>query len=257
MTTIQQMLFGGGDLLVNPVYDNLGELATYLSSYMSEYSNPSFYNYNLDGDSTYIRDGGSDMFDNGNVTTPILRSGLTYTSDNTSLSAFPFRISYSNTTPTLVDSDFLYASLGYSNTQRPLTVIGTRRYLGPVGWQKGGNPGADGGGLLSTFPSSPIIGQFTVYYYVRQIYNAADDPSICDVYMLIGHPNWGSQFGSRTSFSDNSTNSNGGYFFTSSATNILTAVTLLSKSGGVAVSSSEILTVVTNFVNRIGLYFGY
>lgn len=256
MTTIQQMLFGGGDLPVNPVYDDLGGLATYLSSYMSEYRNPSFYNYNLDGDSTYIIDGGSDMYDNGNFTTPILRSGLTYTSDSTVLSSFPFRISYANTTPTLVDGDFLYASLGYSNTQRPLTVIGTRRFSGSVGWQKGGNVGADGFGFLSTSTSTPIIGQFTVYYYVRQIYNAGD-PSVCDVYMLIGHPNWGSQFGSRTSFSDNTTNSNGGYFFTSSARNILTAVTLLSKSAGVAVSSSEILTVVTNFVNRIGLYFGY
>lgn len=256
MTAIQQMLMGTGSLFPSILWDNIGGLAEYLATYMSEYRNPSFYFYSLDGDSTYINDGGSDMFDIANFTTPVLNSGTDYAITNTSVTAYPFRISYSNTSPIIVDGDFKYASLGYSGSRLPLTVIGTRYTTSSIGWQKGGNVGADGFGNLATSVSTAVIGGFTVYYFVRQI-NGTSDPTVCDVYMLIGHPNWGSEIGPRTQYSIFNTNSHGGRFFASSSTAVLTAVTLLSKPSGALITNSEILTVVTNFVNRIKLYFDY
>lgn len=41
-----------------------------MNGYLSEYKNPSFYTYNLDGDATYIIDGGGDMYDGGIIPDP-------------------------------------------------------------------------------------------------------------------------------------------------------------------------------------------
>lgn len=256
MTAIQQMLMNSDALFPSVLWDNIGGLARYLSIYISEYRNPFFYYYSLDGDSTYIADGGSDMFDGGNFTTPVLNSGTDYALSDNLTSSYPFRISYSNTSPIIVDGDFKYASLGYSGSKLPLTVIGTRYASTSIGWQKGGNVGADGFGSITTSSSSAIISGFTVYYFIRQIYGTSD-PSVCDVYMLIGHPNWGSAIGPRTQYSIFSTNSNGGRFFASSSTAVLAVSTLLSKASGTFITSAEVSTVVTNFVNIIKLYFGY
>lgn len=246
------------------LYDNIGGLAAYMTGFMSEYRNPSFYSYNLDGDATYILDGGLDMYDNGNFTTPWLIAGTNYTSSVGTVANFPSRISYANTTATLVDTSFRYASLGYGTSpdKRPLTVLGTRTGTGnPIGWQKGGNSGADGGGLLlSGFAYNGIvINGFTTYAYIRETYNATD-PSHCDLYILLGHPSWDSSFGTINSFADPVSNGgNGGYLYTSGAgvKNILAITTLLSKSGGTQVTTSECQTVTTNIINRIKLYFGF
>lgn len=246
------------------LYDNIGGLAAYMTGFMSEYRNPSFYSYNLDGDATYILDGGLDMYDNGNFTTPWLISGTTYTSNSGSLASFPNRISYSNTSATLVDTNFRYASLGYGTSpdKRPITVLGTRRGTGnPIGWQKGGNSGADGGGLLlSGFAyNGTVINGFTTYAYIRETYNATD-PSHCDLYILLGHPSWDSSFGTITTFADPVSNgSNGGYLYTSGAgvKNILAITTLLSKNSGVQVTTADCQTVTTSIINRVKLYFGF
>jgi hypothetical protein len=249
---------------VTSIYDSIGALATYMSGYMYEYRNSSFYSYNLDGDATYINDGGSDMYDNGNFTTPWLIAGTNYTGSTISTANSPSRISYANTTQTLVDTSFRYASLGYGTSPdyRPLTVIGTRNTTGnPIGWQKGGNSGADGSGtLLSNFAySGTTVNGFTTYAYIRQTYNAFD-PSHCDLYILLGHSNWDSTFGSISSFADPVANGGcGGYLFTSGAgvKNILAITTLLSKASGVQVTTAECQTVTTNITNRVKLYFGY
>jgi hypothetical protein len=256
MTAIQQMLMGGGIPPESILWDSIDGLASYMAGFMSEYRNPSFYFYALDGDSTFINDGGNDMFDGGNYTTPVLISGTSYTSI---FGPFPYAISYSNTSSVIVDGDFKYASLGYSGSRLPLTVMGTRfGPLQPIGWQKGGNVGADGSGSLTTSSSTVIISGFTVYYFYRQTFGASSDPAVCDVYMLIGHPNWGSVIGSRSQYSDFNTNAQSGYFLANNSTNTLAIVTLLSKGGGLgSISGSDIATVVSNMVNRIKLYFGY
>ena len=136
-------------------YTQIDRIAAYLRNYMSDFRNPSFYNYWLDGNGFFINDGGSDMYDNGNVTSPVVRSGTTYVSNaGYSAGAYPFAVNYTNTASTVLDTDFYYASLGYiqyTGTQNgalhPLTVIGSRLAVDqPVGFQVGGNSGADGGG---------------------------------------------------------------------------------------------------------------
>jgi hypothetical protein len=251
-------------------YLQLETIATYLRSYMSDFRNPSFYVYRLDGNGFYIDDGGSDMYDSGNVTSPWLRSGTIYNgTGGYSAGSFPAAVNYSNTTSTLVDTDFYYLSLGYiqfsspqNSSRHPLTVIGSRSSTGqPVGWQVGGNSGADGGGTLAsgTLYSGDVINGFTVHAFYRETYNAGD-PSHCNLYILLGHPNWDSTFGTVTSFAQPvNLGGCGGYLYTSGAgvKNILAIQTLLSKSSGVLVTSAECQTVVTNFTQRIKEALGY
>jgi hypothetical protein len=242
-------------------WSSLQTIATYLSGYMPEFRNPSFYFYRLDGNGTYINDGGSDMYDGGNFTSPWFISGTQYTSNGSTIGNFPGAINYTNTTPTLVDNNFYYISLGYtqfngssqSGTNHPLTVIGSRKETGPVGWQSGGNSGADGGGTLASGQiwGGTLSNGFTTWAYYRQTYNAGD-PSHCNLIILLGHVNWASQFGQINSFADPVSNGgNGVYYYTMTASNILAIHTLLSKSGGVQVTLSECQNVVSNFTLRI------
>ena len=244
---------------------NLNTIATYLRSYMSEFRNPSFYGYSLDGTSYYISDGGGDMYDAGNMTYPWLISGTQFTT--ASINQQAFSINYSATTATTIDTDFIYASLGYTqgtgvSSIHPLTVLGFRSTVGrPVGFQLSGNSGADGGGTLASgilYAGSVFYG-FTVHAFYRETYNAGD-PSHCNLFILLGHTNWSSVFGTISSFADPVSNGgNGAYFFTSGAgvKNILAVQTLLSKSGGALVSAAECQTVVQAFAYRIGLALGF
>lgn len=240
-------------------------LATYMRGFLSEYKNPSFYEYNLDGDATYINDGGNDMYDGGNYTSPWVLNGITYTSNQSNLGSYPAAISYANIVKTTVDTDFSYASVSnylQGGTTRPLMVIGTRASLGsPVGWQKGGNSGADGAGVGASgfiYNGSTVNG-FTVSAFSRQTY-AATDPSHCDLYILLGHPTWGSVFGTINAFADPVANGgNGGYLYTSGVQvkNILAIALLLSKAGGAQVTTADLTTVTDNIINRVKLYYGY
>jgi hypothetical protein len=251
-------------------YAQINTIATYLRSYMADFRNPSFYNYWCDGSGFFINDGGGDMYDSGNVTTPWLRSGTTYAGNTGySIGSYPSAVSYQTTTSTVTDTDFYYASLGYTQytttqdpTFLPLTVLGSRSTTGqPVGWQIGGNSGADGSGTLASgiLYNGTVLNGFTVHAFYRETYNAGD-PSHCNLFILLGHPNWGSVFGTITSFADPVVNGGcGGFFYTSggSVSNILTIQTLLSKSGGVLVSAAECQTVVQNFTLRIKQALGF
>lgn len=245
------------------LYDSIGALASYMNQFLNEYKNPLFYAYSLDGDATFISDGANDMYDSGNYTRPWLISGIQYTSSG--ISGGPSLLSYANTTQTITDTDFRYASVsGYtqSGSTHPLMLIGTRNSTGnPVGFQKEGNSGADGGGLLlSGFAyNGTVINGFTTYSYIRETWNASD-PSHCDLYILLGHPSWGSTFGTVNSFADPVSNGgNGGYLYTFGAgvKNILAITLLLSKSGGAQVTNAECQTVTDNIINRVKLYFDF
>jgi hypothetical protein len=256
---------------IGVAFEQINTIATYLRNYMSDFRNPSFYTYWLDGSGYFINDGGGDMYDNGNVTTPWLRAGTTYVSNGGySAAAYPAAINYTSTTRTLVDTDFYFASLGYiqyvsptqTNTYHPLTVIGARSSTGqPVGWQVGGNSGADGSGTLASgilYNASTIQG-FTTHAFYRETYNAGD-PSHANLFILLGHSNWGSVFGTINSFADPVVNGGCGcYFYTSGAnvSNILAIQTLLSKNSGVQVTAAECQTVVQNFCLRIRQALGY
>jgi hypothetical protein len=252
----------------------LGTIATYLRNYMPEFRNPSFYAYRLDGNGYYINDGGGDMYDNpGNITNPWLKSNVQLTSNLGAYSAatYPSASNYLQTGSVgTLDGDFQYISLGYTQAQtspvtqsiqwHPLTVIGSRLSNGSVGYQTAGNSGADGSGTLVTgsIYSGSLVDGFTVHTFFRQQY-AAGDPSHCNVYLLLGHPNWGSTFGSVRVFSDNNRGAIGGALYSSGSqtSNLLAASILLSKASGVQVTNSEIKTVVDNFIFRVKSSLNY
>lgn len=250
-------------------YTELQNIAEYLRGYMSEFRNPSFYAYRLDGNGFEISDGGGDMYDSGNITSPWLISDISYTGDSSySFGTYPYAINYQNSgVTTNTDTSFGYISLGYeqfggsqSLTYLPLTVLGARDNHNygdglPVGFQSGGNSGADGGGTLAVgniYTGNTVSG-FTVHSYYRQTYNASD-PSHCDLFILMGHTNWNSTFG--TVYYDGAptnTGSNGSTLYTKgpNTKNILSIKTLLSKNSGQQVTFNEVKNVVDNFIVRI------
>jgi hypothetical protein len=251
-------------------YTELQTIAEYLRNYMSEFRNPSFYNYWLDGSGYEIADGGGDMYDGGNVSSPWVISNTEYIgSGSYNPGAYPYAVDYTNSATTSnLDTSFGYISLGYqqyngisqSNTYLPLTVLGSRDndtygFGLPVGFQTGGNSGADGGGSLASgsIYSGETVSGFTTYAFFRETYNASD-PSHCDLYILLGHPNWNSTFGTVNSFAQPTGDGGcGGYLYTTGAgiKNILAIKTLLSKNGGQLVTSAECQTVVNNFIIRV------
>lgn len=250
-------------------YQQLNIIASYLRNYMADFRNPSFYTYRLDGNGFQIQDGGFDMYDNGNITSPAIRTGNIYTSSVAyNAGVYPSASNYTQTSSAVLDGDFNYVSLGYvqygatqSVTFHPLTVIGSRSTPGPVGWQVGGNSGADGGGTLAAgvIYSGSIVNGFTVHAYYRQTYNASD-PSHCTVIALLGHPSWNSTFGTIISGSEPVNLGGCGVRFLSTGSNtsnILAINTLLSKAAGAQVTAAECKTVVDNFVTRIKESVGF
>ena len=250
-------------------FSDLENIAIYLRSFMNDFKNPSFYNYRLDGDGYYIEDGGGDMYDNGNISSPWVISNTEYVgTDGYSPIDYPFAVDYTQSATTqMLDTSFGYVSLGYqqftgvqSPTYLPLTVLGARDNTTygpglPIGFQTGGNSGADGGGALASgdIYNGNIVDGFTVYAFYRETFNASD-PSHCDLYILLGHPNWDSTFGTVSSFAQpTNVGGCGGYLYTSGVgtENVLAIKTLLSKSGGALVTSAECQTVVDNFIVRI------
>jgi len=256
----------------------LNTIATYLRNYMSEFRNSNFWAYQCDGDGYYVNDGGDDMYDGSNFTTPWLVSGETFVTDadEEEPGAYPYAISYETVTQTVVDTDFNYVSLGYVQganldepqtdiSRHPLTVMGFR-CSGPVGWQIGGNTGADSdGNLLSAeLYTGQTVNGFTVHAAHRQIYNTTEDgqdPTICNLIILLGHPTWSTTFGTVTLYSDtSSTNSNGFYYYAGTGSaNVLAIHTVLSKpsdDNSTPIPDSELQTVVANITQRIAESLG-
>lgn len=237
--------------------EDLGTIATYLRNYQgSDLRNPNFYSYTLDGTAKTIMDGGGDMYDNGNNTAPWLISGTDY---STTVSINESNaLAYDVTTASTTDGDFRYVSLGYGTSpdRRPLTMLGTRTTAGnPIGFQKFGNAGSDGSGSLlsARFVNGTVYNGFTVYAFYRLNYNAGD-PSICDLYMLLGQASWNSGFGTINQYADPvNRGGNGAYFYSSGSgtRNLLAITTLLSKNSGAIVTEAEMLTIVQNYTLRI------
>jgi hypothetical protein len=249
----------------------LNTIAVYLRNYMTEFRNTHFWGYTMDGGegdtNAKINDGGNDMFDGGMIITPWLISGERYDLGSSSISNYPDHILYDTTTETLVDTNCKYISLGYipeddtdeqqiDQSLHPLTVI-CYRVSGPVGWQNGGNAGADGDGeeIHGYIYENVNVNGFTVYAGYRQIYDAGD-PTICQIVILLGHSSWGSVFGPVNIISGTDTNSCQFVMYSGDGTqNVLAINTLLSKdpqyTNNEPIPTSELQTVVFNFTKRI------
>jgi hypothetical protein len=218
-------------------------LRSVLSSNLSIFKNTGFYEYVLDGNSTFISDGANDMYDSGNYT-QLFENGTQLVNP----------IDYSTATNT-TSGNIRYASLGYA---RPLSVIAvtqqgvSRRF----GFGKTGNLGADGGGTTDTLDMGGSYLSYSYSAWARRVYNAGD-PSICDLYMTIYSPTkLNSSYGG-VNISDYSTSTDNGYsrYETTSSNSIVIAM-LLSKPSGSAVTSSEATTVIQNVISVINSYIG-
>jgi hypothetical protein len=244
----------------------------YLRANSGSLRNPSFFTYFLDSGNAYsITDGGNDMFDGGNFTAPWLRNNTNYTSGNSIPTPSP-ALNYSSQSSTLTDTNFYYAASGYipatgsypAGTQsgifHPLTMIGARSGSGPIGFQKAGNIGADGGGFLITgsIYSGSVVNGFTAHAFYRQSFGQLSDPSICDVYVLLGHPNWGSTFDIVVSSSVAGTQLQGAALYaTGSSSELLAMTTLLSSLSSSAIPSGSVKTVVDNYITLVKTVLNY
>jgi len=265
-------------------------LVSYLNAFRTEFRNPSFYNYRLDGFNTVshfydqlIVDGLSDMFDQGNWTMPVysgfvtnyINPGLASTPINSTDYARCIRYELGKTLQT-VDSNFTYKTFGYTDPDinvnetvfpskggpesRPLTVFGYRPGSGvTTGIGKIGGLGADGSGAISSdlILNGADSNGFTVYAYFRTV-SAAFDASVCDLYLIIGHPRWNSVYGTLSygqALAD--TNIQNAYISMSSSTNLICGTMLLSKASGVAVTTAEALTIISALTSRMKNYFNF
>jgi hypothetical protein len=252
-------------------WQQINTIISYLRGYVTDFRNPLFFTYRLDGNAFNITDGGNDMFDGGNSTIPWLLSNTAYWNPGSAAYAAAPALSYAIQTASLTDTNLYYAAFGYTQSAgtfpaaqslayHPLTMISARSGSGPVGWQKSGNIGADGLGSILTgsiYTGSTVNG-FTTYAYYRQTYGQGSDPNICDVYMLFGHTNWNSNFGTVIWSASLNTQGQGGTLYaTGSSSNLLAVTALLSRTGStpagasLPISSSDITTVVNNFALRI------
>jgi hypothetical protein len=257
--------------IIDSVYTLIDTITPYLRANSGSLRNPNFFTYFLDGNVYQISDGGNDMFDGGNYTAPWLLNNTSYINGN-SIPTPSLSLNYSFQSSSLTDTNFYYASFGYSQSTgsfpggnqngsfHPLTLIGARSGSGPIGFQKAGNIGADGFGLLVTgsIYAGSVVNGFTAHAFYRQSFGQSSDPSICDVYVLLGHPNWGSVFNTVVSSSVAGTQIQGAALYaTGSSSEILAMTTLLSRPSPTAISFSDIKIVVDNYIGLVKTVLNY
>jgi hypothetical protein len=221
----------------------LQQIYTALSPYLAEYKNLNFYEYALDGDTTYIADGYNDMYDSGNYT---------YINADGTIST---NLSYNTTTESSVvvnGKSVNYISLGYSRPLIMLARSSTRAYWG---FQKSGNLGADGSGNEINFNvyTGQTVNGFIVHAWCRVVYNASD-PSIGDLYFAIGD-NTSTFYSSMSTYAPNNTN-DGGSSMRIDCVNTLFGCMLLSKPYGEYISNTNCENVLIALTNRLKVIIG-
>jgi hypothetical protein len=225
----------GGNLSRTP----LSVIAERLKPHLNSLKNPNFYQYRLDGNATYISDGGRDMYDGGNRTRIYLDGSVSG------------HLSYSQTTESTYNASnktASYISLGYTP---PLVMLTKTSARANIGFRKEGNLGADGRGSQTqdaVYNGQSIQGK-TVYAWRRHVYNAWD-PSVCDLYFFIGDAS--STFYSRNIQTGYSNSTDNGYSQAyMDVSNVLAGTILLSKPSGQNISVQECQSVINNIVARL------
>lgn len=255
--------------ITDPPYLVLDTVASYLRGYViTSLRTPNFNVYKLDGPASpsiflqspyFILDGGSDMYDGGNYTAPWQYSNTDYTTGLSISTNLCVNYNDTSSSSNVLDTNFYYASLGYTaNTNAiPLTVLGARSNTGsPVGFQKAGNSGADGGGSRANgaIYTGNTVNGFNVHATYTQSYNALTDPIVCDVFILLGHPNWNSTFDKIRRIEVASTTSQNGALiaFGPNTANVMAITTLISKPAGVQIPVSDIQNLVNTYTTLVG-----
>jgi len=228
------------------------------------------HNITYGGTNQYISDGGGDMYDNGNYTICMNESNPTYGDFSASGRSNSESISYANTTVTTPSgsgvTNYRYIAGGWAstnlNSHGALIVAATTGNSGHTycGFARGGNSGADGGGSKSQVDlyNGTSIQGFTVYSsYMATI--GANDPSVCDLYILLGHTLWGTVFGTINKYNQTNTGYNSDAMWSESASqkNVLAIATLAARTSGAVPVQSEMQGIVTDIIGDIKTEFGY
>jgi|TARA_R100000030_G_scaffold57796_2_gene43510 hypothetical protein len=230
------------------------------------------YSYRFDGgDARKINDGTGDIFDNGNWTTPISSSTRSNSSpsNGSTATSHPDSIYYSQTTPLVhpTFSNYTYVAGGWTNNNYsvndgPLIVATTTGNSGYqwCGWMVGGDSGADGSGTRTTVDlyNGVDVNGFTVYSSYMSTYNGGD-PSSNDLYILLGHPNWGSVFGAINKYNNTSSQSTNSAMWSESTSqnNILAIKLFLSRQSATLPVQGEMQGIVNDIISDIKTQLGY
>ena len=231
-------------------------------------TNPHNIQYN--GDEKYISDGGGDMYDSGNYTICMNESNPSFSNFTSSGRSNSEAISYDDTSVTTPNGsgvgEYRYIAGGYSgsylNTEGALIVAATTGNSGNTycGFAKGGNSGADGSGnkIQVDLYNGSVISGFTVYASYMATVNASD-PSVCDLYILMGHANWGTTFGTINKYNYTNTgyNTSAMWSESSSQNNVLAIATLAARTSGNTPVQSEMEGIVSDIVGDIQSEFSY
>ena len=230
------------------------------------------YSYRFDaGDARYINDGGGDIYDRGNFTSPVSSSTRSTSSPSTGnqTTNHPDAIYY-NQTSSLThpnESNYTYVAGGwtynnYAGNDGPLIVATTTGNSGYqwCGWMVGGNSGADGQGSRATIDlySGSTVNGFTVYSSYMSTTGAVD-PSSNDLYILLGHPKWGSVFGTVNKYNLTNTGYTNSAMWSdgTSQNNILAIKLFIARSSAVAPVQTEMQGIVDDIIGDIKTQFGY
>ncbi|CAK8674585.1 unnamed protein product [Clavelina lepadiformis] len=135
-------------------------------------SYPNWYNYKYDGGTNFIRDGGADMFDEGNRIS-IYEVGLLGTELANVLYGQTDR-SLNTVFQTSAGNPFLFILWVFNNNNRPLNIT----------LQVTGNPGADGSEVITNSSGNLTSGNYRMSYHVFEIHGARS-ATICEVYFAV------------------------------------------------------------------------
>ena len=245
------------------------------------------YNINYDGNNTYISDGGGDMYDGGNYTFCITEnwpsSGWTYYSSGNLNSSNP--LLYTQTTVDITIGQgytdyYKYVSGGYGPTSSPtsnsnhdtagtlIMALTAGNYNTSsnmkVGFAHAGNQGADGSGTTATrqLYNNATVNGFTVHAWDITTYNSYD-PAVCNLYIFLGHPNWGTSFGTFSTYAASNTDQNGRGVWSEGTQNNILAITALiaADNSGNGYSNqhttSQLTPIIDDIIADIKAEFGY
>ena len=228
---------GGGSALSVDLADSatfLG-LRNYFAARQDNYKNSSYYNYSLDGSPNHLSDSGGDMYDGGNYLYP--RSQGSESSN----------ISY-NTSNTTYNSA-RWGAMGYQRPLMAMIATGINQNFA-IGWSRGGNLGADGGGSTNNqtiYNTQTVNGCIVNAWLVNKAYNAGD-PSVNHIYFAITSEAIGGAI-NNVNTRDYANNSDSDYSrYDITGRNMIVGTVLASRSSGTVVNQGQATTVVNSII---------
>lgn len=211
-------------------------LRNYFASRQSNYRNSSYYNYSLDGSPDHLGDSGGDMYDGGNYLYPRVNGSqagdIDYNTQNTTYNSHR------------------WGAMGYQRPLMAMIATGINQNT-RIGWERGGNLGADGGGSTNNqqiYNTQTVNGCIVTAWLVNKAYNAGD-PSVNHIYFAITSSAIGGSINT-VNTQDYAGNSDSDYSrYEVTGRNMIVGTVLGSKNSGQIVNSSEARSVVDNIIS--------